>query len=99
MGFDWYYGWGRLQFSAISEAAEATLPNVFRMRLTNSQVVVSAEFRTGLAYSLWRTSVLVPPAWQPVTNAVALTNGNVITLTDPCLTGSYSFYRVQAAFP
>ncbi len=94
-GLDWYYGWGRINFAAAATAALATLPKISSIQITNSQVAVTANFRPGLVHTLWRTSQLIPPAWVPVTNVIAVTNGNAITLTDPFLTDSNGFYRVQ----
>jgi hypothetical protein len=58
---------------------------------------VSANFRPGLSYSLWRTAQLTPPAWEQATNALLTTNSGAISLTDPTPFLPNGFYRVQAS--
>ena len=96
-GWDPYFGWGRVNFAAAAAAAAATLPNISGIQCTNHQVILSANFRTNLDYTLWRTAQAANPVWSPVTNATALTNGNSILLTDPAPPLGQAFYRVQAA--
>jgi len=95
-GWDEYYGWGRINFAAAAAAAAATLPSFSNIQWTNNQIIISANFRAGLDYSLWRTPQLANPLWSPVTNSAASTNGNLIILTDPAPAFGESFYRVQA---
>jgi hypothetical protein len=98
-GWDEYFGWGRINFAAAAAAAAATLPNISNIQWANNQITISANFRAGLNYSLWRTPQLVNPVWSPVTNSAAWTNGNLILLTDPTPAFGESFYRVQATAP
>jgi hypothetical protein len=98
-GWDPYYGWGRINFGAAATAALATLPVISSIQATNSQVAVSANFRSGVVYSLWKTPGLNPVAWAAVTNATLQTNGSVITLTDPTPAGGGSFYKIQVTVP
>ncbi len=93
-----FYGWGRVDFGAAAAAAAATLPNIASARWTNGDIIVSASFRPGLDYSLWRTLQLSPPAWSQV-GAVLSTNGALVSLIDPSPPGSNAFYRVQADNP
>src|SRR5665213_3440947 len=96
-GWDEYYGWGRINFGAAAAAATATLPNISRVQWSNNAVMMSANFRPGLNYSLWRTAQLAPPLWTQTTNTLLTTNGSVILLTDPAPLSPNTFYRVQAS--
>ena len=96
-GWDEYYGWGRVDFGAAAAAAAATLPNISLVQWSNHTVLVSANFRPGLTYSLWRASQVSPPAWTQVANALLATNNSAISLTDPAPPSSQAFYRVQAS--
>jgi hypothetical protein len=96
-GWDPYFGWGRVNFAGAAAAAAATLPNISNIQWVNNQIVISANFRPNLAYSLWRSAQAANPVWSPVSNWTAATNGNMITLTDPAPPSGQSFYRVQAA--
>ncbi len=98
-GWDEYYGWGRVDFGAAAAAAAATLPNIFCLQWSNNAVIVSANFRAGLNYSLWRAAQLTPPAWMQVADALLATNGGGISLTDPTPLSAEAFYRVQASQP
>jgi len=98
-GWDEYFGWGRIDFGAAAAATAATLPHISSIRWTNNQVAISANFKPGLNYFLWRTTQLNPPAWAPITNSIAATNTSVITLTDPNPQATTSFYRIQAILP
>jgi subtilisin family serine protease len=96
-GWDEYYGWGRLNFAAAAAAAAATLPNISSVQWSNGAVVVSANFRPNLNYSLWRAAQLSPTNWVQASNAVLATNGATIFLTDPAPFSGSAFYRVQAS--
>jgi len=96
-GWDGFYGWGRVDFGAAARAAAATLPNISSVQWSNNAVIVSANFRPGLSYSLWRTAQLTPPAWEQATNALLTTNSGAISLTDPTPFLPNGFYRVQAS--
>jgi hypothetical protein len=98
-GWDDYYGWGLINFGAAAAAAAATLPNVTSVQWSNNTVVVSANYRPRLNYSLWRTPQLAPLNWTPVPNAPSTTNGSVISLTDSTPSSGAAFYRVQASEP
>jgi subtilisin family serine protease len=98
-GWDQYYGWGRINFAAAAAAAVATFPTISSIEVSNNQVAVSAKFWPGPTYLLWRTYQLAPPSWSLVTNAIPLTNGNTITLTDPLSAAGSSFYRIQVTLP
>jgi subtilisin family serine protease len=92
-----YYGWGRIDFAAAAAATQTTLPNISSAQWSNGAVVISANFRPGLTYTLLRAGQLAPPAWAPVANAFLSTNGAVVVLTDPSPPGANAFYRVQSA--
>jgi hypothetical protein len=98
-GWDQFFGWGRINFGAAATATLATLPVISSIQATNSQVVVSANFRSSVSYSLWKTPGLNPVAWAAVTNATLQTNGSVITLTDPTPAAGGSFYKIRVALP
>jgi hypothetical protein len=95
-GWDPFFGWGRVNFAAAAAAAAATLPNISNIQWTNHQIVISANSRPNLAYSLWRSAQAANPVWSPVANLTAATNGNTIMFTDPAPPSGQSFYRVQA---
>ena len=96
-GWDEYYGWGRIDFGAAAVATAATLPNILSVQWTNNAVAVSANFRPGLEYSLWRTAQLTPATWAQATNILATTNGDAISLVDRSPLPGAAFYRVQAS--
>jgi subtilisin family serine protease len=96
-GWDEYYGWGRVDFGAAAAAAAATLPNITSVQWSNNAVVVTAHFRPGLNYSLWRAPQLIPPVWAQVAGALLATNGGAISLSDPAPFPTQAFYRVQAS--
>jgi subtilisin family serine protease len=96
-GWDPYFGWGRVNFAGAAAATAATLPNIANIQWSNHQIVISANYRPNLAYSLWRSAQAADPVWSAVTNWTGATNGNMITLTDPTPPSGQSFYRVQAA--
>jgi hypothetical protein len=98
-GWDQYYGWGRVDFGAAARAALATLPTIYGLQMTGHQVAISASYRPGLVYRLWRTPQLIPPAWSPVANAITSTNPIGLVLTDPAPIAGSSFYRVQLSLP
>ncbi len=98
-GPDEFYGWGRIDFGAAARAATATLPRIANIQVTNGVASVSAGFRAGLNYALWRTPQLLLANWTLVTNAILRTNANLISLTDPATPASRAFYRIQAAAP
>jgi subtilisin family serine protease len=94
-----YYGSGRINFAAAAAAATGTLPNILNVQLINGQAIVSANFRPGLNYSLWRTPQLNPPNWISLTNTTSSATTNIIFITDPSPLPNGSFYRVNAALP
>jgi subtilisin family serine protease len=98
-GWDQWYGWGRIDFGAAAAAAAATLPVVSGALETNSQFCVATGFKSGLTYTLWRTSTLSVPQWVQVTNTVLSTNNGRILLTDPSPTQRAQFYRVGIFSP
>jgi hypothetical protein len=96
-GWDEFYGWGRIDFGAAAAAAAATLPNIAAAQWNSGSFVVTASFRPGLNYSLWRSGQLAPSSWAQVNNVVLATNGGVIFLSDPAPSPAQAFYRVQAS--
>jgi hypothetical protein len=96
-GWDEFYGWGRVDFGAAAAAAAATLPNISSLQWSNHAVIVSANFRPGLNYSLWRAAQLTPPVWEQAPNALLTTNRSALSLTDPAPLPTKAFYRVQAS--
>ena len=77
----WLYGYTTNTGVTISSAAHAS--NQFSCTVTNPA-----------SYALWRCNDLATQFWSPVTNAVATTNGSVVTLSDPGATAERSFYNV-----
>jgi hypothetical protein len=71
---------------------------------TNSGVTIASPAMSGgqfscavtnlASYALWRCDDLATQFWSPVTNAVAATNGSIVTLTDPAPPADRSFYSV-----
>jgi arylsulfatase A-like enzyme len=63
-----------------------------------SALFTNAEFSCTLtqtaAYALWRCNDLNTTFWSRVTNAIATTNGQVVTLNDPAPLPGASFYSV-----
>jgi subtilisin family serine protease len=96
-GWNEYYGWGRVDFGAAAEAAAATRPNISSVQWSTNAVVVTANFRAGLNYSLWRAAQLTPPMWTQATNILLATNGGSIVLTDSSPLPTQAFYLVQAS--
>jgi subtilisin family serine protease len=96
-GWDEYFGWGRVDFAAAAAAAVATLPNITAVQWSNAAVIVTSNVRAGLAYSLWRSVQLTPPAWEQVSGALSAINGSAVALTDPRPPNGGAFYRVQAS--
>lgn len=97
-GWNQYYGWGRIDFAAAAAAAEATRPVITSLVWSNAQARVSAAYRSGVAYSLWRSAAL-NGNWVPVTNAEITLDGGSLTLTDPLPAGTNGFYRIRIAVP
>jgi subtilisin family serine protease len=93
-----FYGWGRINFAGAASAAQASLPLVTSLVLSNDQARVTANYQTGGNYLLWR-SVSLGGNWSPVTNAAVATNGNTISFVDPSPPGSNAFYRIEVVTP
>jgi len=93
-----FYGWGRIDFASAATAAEATLPMITNLVLSNQQARVTAIYQPGPTYSLWRSDSLTGN-WQLVANAAASINGSTISFIDLTPPSSNAFYRVQAAVP
>lgn len=98
-GWNEYYGWGRVDFGAAAAATVATLPNIVTIGWTNNQVWLSANYRPGLNYSLWRATTLTAPVWVQISGAVQATNASQIIMADPSPGAGSSFYRVEASSP
>lgn len=96
-GWDRYFGWGRIQFGGAAAVAQSTLPAIRQVVWTNNEAVVTANYRAGLEHSLWKSTQLPSPGWLRVTDAIAVTNGNVIVLTDPKAIGTAAYYQVRTA--
>ena len=96
-GWDGYYGWGRIDFGAAAIATAATLPDILSVQWSHNAVAVSANFRPGLEYSLWRTAQLAPATWAQAPHVNASTNGQTISLIDQSPLPGAAFYRVQAS--
>jgi arylsulfatase B len=70
-------------------------PTITNFSRTGTQFSVTVP-RTTNTHRLWRADVLGELAWSPVTNAVSLTNGSNVMLTDTNAAGAAAFYRVEA---
>ena len=77
----WMYGY--TTNSGVTVAAPTMGAGQFSCAVTNAA-----------SYALWRCDDLVTQFWSPVTNAVAATNGSVVTLTDPATATERAFYNV-----
>ena len=95
-GWDRYFGWGRIQFGRAAAAAQSTLPAIQQVVRTNNEAMITANYRAGFGHSLWKSTQLSSPGWTRITDAVSVTNGNVIVLTDPNATGAAAYYQVCA---
>jgi subtilisin family serine protease len=95
-GYDPFFGYGRVDFSAAATAAVGTLPSLSGVRLKAGQFIVVSSYQPGLAYTFWRTPRLLMPSWSPVPNAIATTNGSQLLFLDPAPPPESAFYRVQA---
>jgi arylsulfatase A-like enzyme len=62
-----------------------------------SQFSVGVPRGTNLTHHLWKAATLHDLAWAPLTNALVVTNGTTITLTDTNAADTVSFYRVEAS--
>jgi hypothetical protein len=97
-GWNQYYGWGRINFAAAAAAAEATRPVITSLIWSNAQARVATGYRSGMAYTLWRSAAL-NDNWVQVTNAVGTQSGDSLTLTDPSPVGTSGFYRIKISVP
>jgi hypothetical protein len=98
-GWDQYYGWGRVNFGAAAAAAVATLPNITGATQQGNSFAMSATYRPSETCTLWRTTQLNLPLWTLVTNAIIVTNGAVVNLSDPAPPSGRAFYKVAATVP
>jgi hypothetical protein len=98
-GWDEYYGWGRIDFGAAAAQTAATIPLITSVQRSSTQVNLTATYRPGLNYSLWRTTNLVEMQWTLVTNAVVATTGGLVMLADPAPDPSKAFYTARALAP
>jgi hypothetical protein len=94
-----FYGWGRIDFAAAAAAAQATLPFITGLTLTNQQAHVTANYRPGLTYTLWWSATLMGESWSPVTNAMVMIHGDAISFVDPSPAALCGFYRIEAVAP
>jgi subtilisin family serine protease len=97
-GWDQYFGWGRINFGQAAAQAQESL-RIRSVVRTSSGAEVSAPFRSGVSYKLWRTTEMSSREWLPVANPTSRTNNGVITLTDPEPTAARCFYRMEQAVP
>jgi Subtilase family len=97
-GWDQFYGWGRVDFGAAANAVTATLPKISGIRCTNNQVFISAAYKPGLNYSLWKATILNPANWTQVAGSPQ-TNLNTINWIDSSASSDSAFYKVQVILP
>ncbi len=96
LGWDQFYGWGRINFAAAARAADVSRPMIAGLQLSNGMASVTVSHQPTLALALWKTPTLGPATWGLVTNVVQATNAGVLTLTDPTPGPVESFYRIEA---
>ena len=77
----WLYGY--TTNSGVTIASPAWSAGQFSCAVTNAA-----------SYALWRCDDLTTQFWSPVTNAIATTNGSVVTLVDPAPLTDHAFYNV-----
>jgi subtilisin family serine protease len=94
-GWDLWFGWGRIDFAAAARAAEATRPAIAGLERSGRAAVLTTALKPGLSYKLWRTDDLGGSNWLPVLNAIFLTNGNILEVTDPVTEAPRAFYRLE----
>ncbi|HET7624877.1 MAG TPA: hypothetical protein VFM25_06380, partial [Verrucomicrobiae bacterium] len=98
-GWDMWFGWGRIDFGAAAALAAATRPAILSVAQINGEVRVTANYRDGLNYTLWRSANLAGENWQIVTQAVSTVQNNTIEFSDPNPISPNAFYRIEAEVP
>ncbi len=73
-------------------------PTISSSTRSNGQFSATVLLATNVVFSLWRAATLDALAWAPVTNAMVVTNGSTVRLTDPSA-ATANFYRVEAKAP
>lgn len=89
-----FYGWGRIDFGAAAAAAEATLPVITGLTLTNGVARVATDAQPGAGWSLWWNASLNGGGWQPAPDAVAATNNAMLSFAAPLPAGTNGFFRL-----
>jgi subtilisin family serine protease len=98
-GWDMWFGWGRVDFGAAAKIAAATRPEILNVAQTNSAVRITANYREGLNYTLWRSAGLAGGNWLVVTQATSVVQSNTIEFSDPHPILPNAFYRIEADVP
>lgn len=101
-GWDQRFGWGRVDFyqAAWLAAAHSVEPPVWSNGVewvSETGLVVSAEFHPGLTYSLWGRESLESTNWVAV-DAVAQTNGQMLDYRVDVTDATQAFYKVTGEF-
>lgn len=76
-----------------------TAPFISSATRSNFQFIVTVTQATNTTYRLWRAAALNDLAWAPLSNAIVVTNGTNVRLTDSNATAAANFYRVEAKSP
>ncbi len=99
IGWDQYYGWGRVDFGKAA-AAVRTLPQIVisQAQWTTSGFAVSANSWPGSIYTLWKSDRLEPFSWILISNATTSIERETITLTDPAPAARQALYRIEGRF-
>jgi subtilisin family serine protease len=97
-GWDQKFGWGRVDFyqAAWLAAAHSGSPPVWSNSLewiSNTGLLVSAEFHPGVAYSLWGTDVLESNNWVAI-DASVRTNGQTLEYRVDLDSTTQAFFKV-----
>jgi arylsulfatase A-like enzyme len=74
-------------------------PTIHDMTSSNNTFGLTVHYDSSLDYSLWRAPVPDELAWAPVSNAVIIVNGSIVTLADTNATGGNYFYRAMGSTP
>jgi subtilisin family serine protease len=95
-GWDPFFGWGRIHFGRAAAAAQASLPRIVSLARGKSGLTLTANYRPGLDYSLWKSSNLNPPEWIYVTDGMTNAVQEQVVFSAPYSENPSIFYRIVA---
>ena len=95
IGWDRFYGWGRIHFGRAAMSAHQTLPALLEIQQTSDGVRVMGSYRPGLDYTLWK-ALSLPAEWHQLPILPTATNGNVIRFDATGDPEAQAFYQLRA---